>query len=300
MKAPIIALIFGGVLLSAVAASAQSAIDDAKAKYEAAEYEEALATLTRAAEDTTAKGAEFEQYRVLCLLALGDTAKAERAVRALVDADPTYVVPTSIASPKVLSTIADMRKKYLPAVARQLLNSGRQAFEAKDFARARSQFDLLLKVLADPAVNQTPELDDLRSLAQGFATLVTAQAATPPPTPERSEPAATPPEQIAMTKPAGELRYTDVYEAAVAIDQQLPPWEPPSVVAAKMQFSGSLRLRIGVDGKVKDASMEKSVHPAYDPRLMRAALSWNFKPATRNGIAIESEKTIAVVLRPTQ
>ena len=300
MKAFAIAFVIVGASVSATSAAAQSALDDAKAKYEAADYEEALASLTRVAESSAVKGVELEQYRVLCLLALGNTAQAERAVSALVDADPTYIVPTTVASPKVLSTIAEMRKKQLPAAARRLLNSGREAFETKDFARAREQFDVLLKVIADPTINGMAEIDDLRSLAQGFATLVAAQstAGTLPTQPARSEPG-TSTTQDGSTSSASGIRYNDVYEAAVALDQQLPPWEPPSPSVGRIQYTGSLRLRIGADGKVKAASIEKSVHPMYDARLVKAALGWNFKPATRNGVAIESEKTIAVILRPT-
>ncbi len=299
MKAPAFALLLLTAPQLAAGAAAQNALSDAKAQYEAASYEEALATLTRASQTAPANRVEIEQYRVLCLLALGNVGEAERAVAALVDVDPTYVVPTSMASPRVLSMIADMRKKELPGVARRLLNEGRAAYENKDFARARQQFDVLLAVVADPAMSGTPGSDDLRTLAQGFATLsaaaVTQASASPPGRAPAA--AASPTATVGPATPAATPTTPDVYVAAVAIDQRLPDWEPPSTVA-KFQFTGVLRLRISGEGKVTAATIDKATHPLYDARLLEVAPTWTFMPATRNGVPIESEKTIAIRLQP--
>jgi tetratricopeptide (TPR) repeat protein len=296
MKASAFTLLLLTAPLLAAGVAAQNALGDAKAQYEAAAYEEALATLTRAAESAPANRVEVEQYRVLCLLALGNVGEAERAVAALVDADPTYVMPATLASPKILSTIADMRGKQLPTVARRLLNEGRAAFENKDFTQARRHFDILLTLTSDPAMNGTPGTDDLRALAQGFATLAAAAVNPPPP----AGPSAAPPPPAATdagARPLSAAAASDLYVAAVPINQRLPNWEPPSAVA-QFHFSGSLRLRIGADGKVKAATIEKTSHPVYDARLLEVAPTWTFDPATRNGVPIESEKTIAIRLQP--
>ena len=114
-------LFIAAVLLSApglsAGASAQNDLGEAKAKYEEAAYEDALTTLTKASASTPADRVQLEQYRALCLIALGRIPEAEQAVAALVDADPTYVPPSSVASPRVLSMIADIRRKELPGVA---------------------------------------------------------------------------------------------------------------------------------------------------------------------------------------
>ena len=302
MKGPALAvLLLAGV---PAAAAAQNALDDARAKYESASYEEALASLATVADPAPANRAEIEQYRALCLLALGNMAGAEKAVTALVEADPNYHVPASVASPKVLSTIAEMRGKQLPAVARRLLDEGRTAYENKDFARARQQFDMLAAVVADPAMEGNPERDNLQTLARAFATLVAAAVtdkATAKPAAAANVAANAPSNAApADAAPASPPPGTEGYTAPVAIKQQLPPWEPPSMADSRSRYSGTLRLRIGADGTVKEVIIARPSHPAYDARLLTAARTWIFKPATLNGVNIESVKTIAVELQPVK
>ena len=79
---------------------------------------------------------QVEQYRALCHIALGHADQAERAVIALVDADPMYMPPTTIASPKVLAIVVEARSRHIPVVARKLLDSGRAAFAEKNMALA--------------------------------------------------------------------------------------------------------------------------------------------------------------------
>jgi tetratricopeptide (TPR) repeat protein len=152
-----------------VGAAAQTDLSEAKTQYEEAAYEDALTTLTKASASTPADRVQLEQYRALCLIALGRLPEAERAVSALVEADPTYVPPSSVASPRVLAMVADIRRKELPGVTRRVLDSGRAAYEAKNIPLAQRQFDLLLNLLDDPAMEGRPEREDLRAVAQGSA-----------------------------------------------------------------------------------------------------------------------------------
>jgi TonB family protein len=59
-----------------------------------------------------------------------------------------------------------------------------------------------------------------------------------------------------------------------------------------------VKVRIGADGRVKGATIDQPSHPAYDAVLLRVARTWLYKPAMQNGVAIESERVIAVRLRP--
>jgi hypothetical protein len=294
-------------------AGAQDALDAARAQYEAAAYEEALATLTGIPDAAApAERVEVQQYRALCLIALGNMREAEQAIAALVAADPIYVLSASVASPTVLTLVADIRKKELPGIARRLLDAGRTAFQEKDLARAQQHFDLLLKVVDDPAMAGRPEKQDLRALAQGFVTL-TAAAAAPPPTPpapvsETGEASVSPPAAVSETGEASAAETTapasaaprEFYVPAVPIEQTLPEWEPPSVAIAAFEYSGLLRVQIGGDGKVTSAVIEDVSHPAYDGRLLQVASTWQYKPAMRNGLPVESEKVITFRLRPQQ
>jgi protein TonB len=281
-----------------VGAAAQTDLSEAKTQYEEAAYEDALTTLTKASASTPADRVQLEQYRALCLIALGRLPEAERAVAALVEADPTYVPPSSVASPRVLAMVADIRRKELPGVTRRVLDSGRAAYEAKNISLAQRQFDLLLKLLDDPAMEGRPEREDLRAVAKGFSTLLVAAPVAPrpaPPTePERTAaPSASPSAPASSTPPAA-----SPFVPAVVIQETLPIWTPPNPSIARNEYNGAVKVRIGTDGRVKAASIDRPSHPAYDAVLLNTARSWVYKPAMQNGTPIESERVIAVRLRP--
>ena len=69
-------------------ASAQDDLQRAKDLYAAAAYEEALAVL-RAVPDAE-RIPQVGQYRVFCLIALGQAKAAEQAIEALLISDPLY------------------------------------------------------------------------------------------------------------------------------------------------------------------------------------------------------------------
>ena len=277
-----------GLLLASLAmpAFAEDLLEEAKTQYAAAAYEDALSTLTRASESVPNK-IELEQYRAFCLIALGRTDDAERAIAALVGADPRYVPSESVASPKVLSMVSDMRRKELPAVARRLLGEGRAAFKQQELAVAREKLTLLLELLDDPALKNRPESEDLRVIAEGFVALAAAPAPAP---------AAPAPTAASSAVPA--LPPSETLVEPVAVRQYVPAWVPPNSVAASREYQGAVRVRIGIDGRVKSASIEKPTFPSYDAGLLLATREWLFKPATRNGAPIESERVIPIRLRP--
>ena len=318
------------IVASAVSfpASAGAAdLDLARSRYEEAAYEDALKILDGVEASSASERVQLEQYRALCHIALGHTEEAERAVVALVEADPTYLPPTSIASPKVLSIVEEARRRHIPVVVRKLLDSGRAAFAEKNMTVAREQFSLLLKLLDEPAMADRPERADFRTLAQGFVTLASAPAtaaaapstgapaaispagtgapatsassaappsatppaangAAPPPTAPRSADAATP-------RPAPPL-----LTAAQPLDETLPQWRPPNRTIGGTEYEGSLKLEIGADGRVTSATILEPSHPLYDATLLGAAKRWRYKPATLDGANVESERIIAIRLRP--
>ena len=57
-------------------------------------------------------------------------------------------------------------------------------------------------------------------------------------------------------------------------------------------------MQISAEGKVTNAEIIKSVHPAYDQSLLRAARGWLYEPAKKDGVAIPSEKTVEVAVTP--
>jgi tetratricopeptide (TPR) repeat protein len=294
MRTPLLVFVFLGAPWLSVGAAAQTDLSEAKTQYEEAAYEDALTTLTKAAASTPADRVQLEQYRALCLIALGRLPEAERAVSALVDADPTYVPPSSVASPRVLAMVADIRRKELPGVVRRVLDSGRAAYEAKNLPQAQRQFDLLLKLLDDPAMDGRPEREDLRAVAKGFSTLLVAAPAASPPAPPPAAERPAPASPASSAPPAAASPFVP----AAVIQETLPIWTPPNPSIARNEYNGAVKVRIGADGRVKAASIDRPSHPAYDAVLLNTARSWLYKPATQNGAPIESERVIAVRLRP--
>ena len=299
------------LIVAAVASFSASAgaadIDLAKSRYEEAAYEDALKILDGVEASSASQRVQLEQYRALCHIALGHTEDAERAVIALVDADPTYLPPTSIASPKVLAIVEEARRRHIPEVARKLLDSGRAAFAEKNMALANEQFSLVLKLLDDPAMADRPERADFRTLAQGFATLASAPApaAMTSPTGSPAAPPSTSATAAAPSRSAPVSGDTAVassaprsFTPAVPLDETLPKWAPPNQMIGRNEYAGSLKLQIGADGRVKSATMLKPSHPLYDAALLGIARTWRYKPATQDGADTESERIIAIRLRP--
>lgn len=88
------------------------------------------------------------------------------------------------------------------------------------------------------------------------------------------------------------------YAAPVAVQEELPPWTPPTGLAARVEYVGVFRVRIGVDGRVTGSEVLESSHPVYDAQLSRAASDWLYRPATRDGRPVPSLKDIRIRLVP--
>jgi TonB family protein len=59
----------------------------------------------------------------------------------------------------------------------------------------------------------------------------------------------------------------------------------------------SVRVIIGTNGKVTQATIERSSHPIYDRLVLQAARDWVYQPATMNGRPVTAEKVVTVQLR---
>src|SRR5262245_63447845 len=123
------------VATMAPSAAAQDMLASARAQYTSAEYESALATLNqmRATGLVTEDVPAVEQYRALCLLALGRSAEAEDAMAAAVSAVPSFSPSGSDVSPKVKSTFVEVRRRVLPTIVQQKYTDAKGAFDRKDF-----------------------------------------------------------------------------------------------------------------------------------------------------------------------
>ena len=67
---------------------------------------------------------------------------------------------------------------------------------------------------------------------------------------------------------------------------------------AQLGFSGAVRVTIDATGKVTGAVMDRPVYPPYDRLVLAAARAWTYRPATRNGQPVSSERLVEIVLQP--
>jgi hypothetical protein len=327
------------VMCVAVIASAQEPLAKAKALYDAANYEEALSVLA------PVHVPEAQQYKALCMLALGRPQEAAGAIEILITSQPTFEPSAEDVPPRFVALVSEAKKKLLPAIARKAFNEGREQFKSGVREEALKKFDLVT-LTSSAGFKETSEADDLRTLASGFIELARATAARPEPKPTapadqpvvaeapvaaaptsapppttaaskaQAQPpanagssltrAATPPARTVAPPPAPAKTPTPAPASAaatgasdvtqpVAVRQTIPPI--PSGISGLGSPTASVRVQIGVDGRVLSAAMQQSSHPLYDRLVLQAAREWLYTPAMLNGRPVPSEKVVTIQLR---
>lgn len=108
-------------------------------------------------------------------------------------------------------------------------------------------------------------------------------AALPPVTPAYTPPY-TPPVSAPVTTEATMLRGIEVQ-----------PAYPMALARQEIEGVAIVRVLIGTDGRVKDVQMISASEPEFFEATARQAKRyWKFKPATRDGVAIESWRQMTV------
>ena len=164
--------------LTMAATAAQDTLARAKDLYVTAAYDEALVLLDRLHQNAAAEEAtEIAGYQVFCLLALGRTEDANKAIEALVKSDPMYRPSEATASPRTRAVFDDVRRALLPKIVQELYDQAKASYDNQDPQSAVTQFDRVLLVLNEPGVLDQPGMSDLRRLASGFRDLSNSAAA---------------------------------------------------------------------------------------------------------------------------
>ena len=283
-------LLGAAVLTGSIGASsafAQDPLQQIKTLYASAAYEDALSMIARL--QASGRKPEYEQYRVFCLVALGRTAEAEKVIASVVEADPAFVPDAGEMSPRIRDMFTKTRRAMVPEIAHRLYLDAREALNRQDKTAATAKFDAVVRLIDStagdkPADGEEPLLYELRLLASGFLDLSRAAEVRP----DTAKPAAV---RQPSTAPSIDII------APTPIKQDLPAWTPPELWNAR-EFRGAIRVFISEQGRVTDAAVGPSIHPAYDRLLLAAAKTWQYQPATRNGSPVASEKVIEVVLKP--
>jgi TonB family protein len=287
-------------LALSLAAADQESINAARDLYASAAYEDALAVLNRVPDASRPpdEARAVSQYRAFCLLALGRTAEAERAIETMITRDPTYQPPSGDMSPRVRSAFVEVRRRIMPAIIQQTYAKAKSAYDRKEFEIAAAGFGHVLDVMSDPelaALFGQPPLADLRTLAGGFRDLAVS-AATPPPLPVA---AAAPP--VASVPAPAVVQPPRIYnsgDAGVvppqAIRQELPGYVGPM----QMARPGAIEVTIDETGSVVMARVRQSVAVQYDAQALKAAQSWKYVPATVDGKPVKYRKLVQVTVKP--
>jgi len=292
------------ILTMADAAGAQGSFAGARDLYSAAAYDDALAMLNglHASDQRPDDGRAIDQYRALCLLALGRTEEANTAIQAVVAAVPSYHLSDTEVSPRVRAAFRDVRHLMLPGIIQQKYAEARVAFDRKNLAVASEGFKLVLELLTDSdlgsAANQPP-LSQLRPLAIGFRDL-TAAATSPAASPIPARPSPPPPVATAAPaptprRPAGPRLYS--WEDADVVPPVVLRQTMPVLGDVFAQRQGTVEIIINESGLVETATMTVHVNAVYDGMVLAAARTWRYKPATVNGVTVKFRNTIQLDLK---
>ena len=176
-----------------------------------------------------------------------------------------------------------------------------------------------IKVRVIPTQTPTPPPDDTRKLPKS-ADAETPITRVPPPTGERTAteaatgpttpitggaedilppPDPTPPlDPIEPTISDPPLPPAPVWVAAAihpGFASALQPPYPPGRERAEEEGYATVRVTIGTNGRVLAAAIVDASHPDFADATQKQALrKWRFKPATKDGVAVESSREMTV------
>jgi TonB family protein len=300
------ALVFWAVLSQGqVTLAASDDLAAARALYAAGDYETALTRLAAARSNSTAD--EVDQYRALCLLALGRTEETAQSLEELVSRRPLYRMTEADVSPRLVTMFHAVRQRMLPGIIKDLYTKGRASFEAGRHAEAASQLRDMLDLLEDEDATGLPEaIADLRMIGEGFLKLAdlevdAAKAAADAAASRAAAAKAATAERAQPEPPPAPSAHTDGDAGVtppVAVVRTLPAWRPASAAMAARMYQGHLRIVIDERGRVESAALVRPFLPGYDELLVEAARQWQFRPATKDGVPVRYVKIFTIDVSP--
>ena len=76
------------------------------------------------------------------------------------------------------------------------------------------------------------------------------------------------------------------------------PDYPSSLLVREVEGSATIRVLVGTDGRVREATVVSATHPDFGRAALRQALkAWRFKPATRGNEVVEDWVTIPITFQ---
>jgi len=259
-------------------ACSEATVATIHALYASASYQEALDLMVRI--DGSDAPPALDQYRALCLLALGRHQEAVAAFTTLVEREPLFHPDAASLSPSVRQLFEAARRRALPGVVETHYRRARSAFESGDYRVAADEFRLVVRIVETlDVMERGGSLGELSLLAEGFGRLAAErlqQAVT------RAGSAVAP--ALAPTVAAGGLPVVvqpPLIVPPVALSRRLPPW-PDKLLVPRRPFA-TMELVIDTTGAVVTARILESADPVYDEMLVGVASTWHYRPATKDG-----------------
>jgi ketosteroid isomerase-like protein len=170
--------IAGVVSHEGVTLTAADPLAAVKALYLSADYEQALVLLSTL--DVGSGADEADEYRALCLLALGRMAEVEDVLESLIVRNPAFRMSSTEVPPRLVAMFEEAHTRLLPDLLWTRYAAARVSFEDGDYLEASSRFRALSTLLADerlPADETVAGTADLRMLVEGFLKLADAAVA---------------------------------------------------------------------------------------------------------------------------
>lgn len=284
------------ILLTPRTSAAQDLLSTAHDMYAAAAYEDALAVLDRLASGN-AQTDRFavNQYRAFCLLALGRTSEADRAIEAVVSDRPLYHPSEAEASPRLRSAFTTVRQRMLPAIVQQKYAQAKAAFDRQEFVAAAAAFGQVLDALDDSDLGAAgqPLLSDLRTLAAGFRDLSVRSSAPPPPASPAAPPAEMKPDPALPAAPRIYTFSDAGVTPPVTVRQELPPFPQGFIPTGQ----GVLEIVINQAGDVETAAIRSPMNARYDQMAIASTRTWKYKPAVFAGAPVKFRKLITISIK---
>ena len=105
------------ILTASLPSSAQDSFANARQLYASADYKGALMMLNTllSASPSPQERQSIELYRTFCLVAIGNTDEANKAIESMVSRDPLYRPNMDDVPPRLRTVFSDARKRLLPA-----------------------------------------------------------------------------------------------------------------------------------------------------------------------------------------
>jgi len=178
----------GSVVFATVARAEDDPLTAAKNLYASAAFEEALAMLATLSESDalpTEAALQIDEYRSLCLYALGRTAEAKVAAQAVIRKDPLFQPSADAVSPRVEAMFTEARRQLLPGLIREKYRLAKLALDRKEFSVAEPHFIEIRRMIEKGAQIglKDESLADLSVLTEGFLDLAHSLSAPKPSAP---------------------------------------------------------------------------------------------------------------------